>query len=477
MNLSKDRVENLTMIKNKLNMDKSFDLINRTILIGERKTSILFIDGFIKDDVMEKIMEIFFKITKEEIDKMETAKGFIQSAVPYVEVDSEKDIDKIISTMLAGPTVMIIDGFDEAVILDLRTYPARSTAEPETEKVIRGSKDGFVETIVFNTALVRRRIRDPKLTFEMLSVGSRSKTDVAIGYIDGLEDECLLNDIRETLSSLNVEALTMNQESLLEALVKHKFYNPFPKVKYTERPDVAAANILEGKIIIIVDNTPSVMMLPSSLLDFVQQVEDFYYPPITGNYLRIIRALVLITTLILTPTWLLILNNIDQMPYYLQVLDVAEMNTIPIILQLLLLEVSIDALKMASLNTPNTLGGSLGIIGGLILGDFAIRSGWFVPDTILYMAFIAVGSFTHPSIELSYAIKFCRVLLLISTWGFGIFGYVGGLILILGITASNKTLTGRSYLYPIIPFNGKELKGLFYRRSLGENSKQSKHRK
>jgi stage V sporulation protein AF len=473
VNLSKDIEGNLDVIKSKLNVDKSFDLVHRSIYIGKRKTSIIFIDGFIKDDVMEKIMEGFLKVTKEDMDGFDTAKDFSEHNIPYIEVDTEKNIDKIISTLLGGPTVMIIDGYDEAIILDLRTYPARQTSEPETEKVTRGSRDGFVETIVFNTALIRRRIRDPKLTFEMLSVGERTKTDVALGYIDGLENKYLLEDIREKISNLKVDSITMNQESLLEALVQYKFYNPFPKVKYTERPDVAAAHVMEGRILIIVDNSPNIMMLPSSLLDFAQEIEDYYYPPITGSYIRFIRTLVLILTLLITPTWLLIIQYQEVLPAYLKFLMVKEMNEVPIIVQFLLLELAVDGLKMASLNTPTALGTSLGIIGGLILGDFAIRSGWFVPDTILYMAFIAVGSFTQPSIELSYAIKFCRILLLITTWGFGAYGYVAGLILIFAIIASNKTLTGIGYLYPLFPFNKKDLKGVILRKSLA-NSKQEK---
>ncbi len=470
MDLSRNLEENLRIIKSKLNVDKSFDLINRNIIIGGRKTALFFIDGFIKDDVMERIMESFFKITPEQLDKMATAKGFSESIVPYVEVDTEKDIDKIISTFLGGPTVMIIDGFDEAIIMDLRTYPARTYGEPEKEKVTRGSKDGFLETIVFNTALIRRRIRDPKLTFEMLSVGTRSKTDVAIGYIEGLEDETLLNQTRDRINNLKVESLTMNMQSLVEGLIKYKFYNPFPKVRCTERPDVAAAQILEGSIVLLIDNSPDVMILPSSFFDFVQEIQDFYYTPIIGVYLRIIRNLVGILTLLLTPTWLLLMQFADRLPASLKVLTVAEMNSVPLAIQFLLLEVAIDGLKMSSLNTPGVLGSTLGIIGGLVLGDFAIKSGWFVPDTILYMAIIAVGSFTQPSIELGYSIKFCRMLLLVLTWAFSIWGYVGGLILIIIVIASNKTLTGRGYLYPLIPFNWKALKGRFLRRSLREAS-------
>lgn len=472
MDLSRNIEENLKIIKERLNVDKSFDLINRNIIIGGRKTALFFIDGFIKDDVMEKIMESFFKITPEQMDEMATAKGFSTAIVPYVEVDTLKDIESIISTLLSGPTVMIIDGFEEAIIMDLRTYPARTYGEPEKEKVTRGSKDGFLETIVFNTALIRRRIRDPRLTFEMLSVGTRSKTDVAIGYIEGLEDKALLDSTRTRIQNLKVDSLTMNMESLVEALIKHKFFNPFPKVRYTERPDVASAQILEGNIVIIIDNSPDVMILPSSFFDFVQEIQDFYYPPIIGTYLRIIRNLIAIFTLLLTPTWLLAMQYADKLPAALKVLTVAEMNSVPLVIQFLLLEVAIDGLHMSSLNTPGVLGSTLGIIGGLVLGDFAIRSGWFVPDTILYMAVIAVGSFTQPSIELGYAIKFCRMLLLILTALFSYWGYIGGIILIVIIIASNKTLTGRGYLYPLIPFNWTAIKGRFLRKSLKHRDKQ-----
>lgn len=463
---------NVDIIKSKLNIDKSFDLINRNIIIAGRRTEIFFIDGFVKDSIMEKMMEGFFKIKEEEILKYRDMKEFADSCIPYVEVDISNDVDELIKAVLSGATAMLVDGFKDGVILDLRTYPARETGEPEKEKVTRGSKDGFVETIVFNTALIRRRIRDPKLTFEMISVGRRSQTDVAIGYIEGAADEKLLEEMKRRISNVRVDALTMSQESLIEALVKTKFINPFPKVKYTERPDVAAAQILEGSIVVLVDNSPSIIIMPYSFFDFVQEIEDFYYPPITGCYLRLIRVLVILTTLFLTPTWLLLMKNLDWIPEGFSVLTVSEMNSVPLIVQFLLLEVAIDGLKMASLNTPSALGTSLGIIGGLILGDFAVKSGWFVPDTILYMSIIAVGSFSHPDIELGYAIKFCRIFLLICTWAFNLPGYIIGILIIIFVIAKNKTLGGRGYLYPLIPFNAKELKGTFFRKSLDHNSKE-----
>lgn len=472
MNVLPDISKNIDEIKRLMNVDKSFDIINRDIIIGGRKASFFFVDGFIKDEVMEKILESFFSIDNKTMEEFSSVKDFSETFVPYVEVSLEKDITKIINNILSGPTVLFIDGYDEAIVMDLRTYPARTSGEPEKEKVTRGSNDAFVETIVFNTALIRRRIRDPRLTFEMLSAGERSKTDIAVGYIEGIHNEKILKMIRERIQSMKVEAVTMGQESLIEGIVKYKFYNPFPKVKYTERPDVAAAQLLEGDIVIIVDNNPSAVIMPYSFFDFVQEIEDFYYPPITGCYLRFIRVLVVLATLLLTPTWLLLMKYKEFLPDALSVLTVSEMNKVPLIVQFLLLEVGIDGLKMASLNTPTALGTSLGIIGGLILGDFAVQSGWFVPDTILYMAIIAVGSFSHPNIELGYAIKFCRILLLILTWALGIAGYIIGIVLICIIIASNRTIDGRGYLYPLIPFNGKDLKGIFFRKSLHHKSRE-----
>lgn len=469
--LSKNIEENIRILKENLNIDSSFDLIKRDIYIGERKACIIFIDGFIKDEVMERILDSFFKLSKEQVDSMKTPKEFADSVIPYVEVDVTNKTENLIKMILSGPTILLIDGFEEGFILDLRTYPARTTAEPDKEKVTRGSKDGFVETIVFNTALIRRRIRDPKLTFEMYSIGRRSKTDVVIGYIEGVTDNKLLKKIKDKISSLNVEALSMNQQSLVEALTNYKYYNPFPKVKYTERPDVAAAHLLEGKIAIIVDNSPSVMMLPTSIFDFFQEAEEFYYPPITGNYLRIARNFVLLLTLILTPTWILLIQNQAILPSWLSIVGVREFNKIPLVIQFLILELAIDGLKMASLNTPNSLGTSLGVIGGLILGDFAVQVGWFVPETILYMAFIAVGSFTQPSIELGYSIKFCRIFLLLATRWLNFIGYFGGLIIIFVLVACNKTLAGEGYLYPLLPFNWKDLKAVLWRSELKQNNK------
>ena len=471
MNLSKNLNENKKMMEERLPLGKSFDMIQRDLVIGDKRASMYFIDGFVKDGVVAKMITFLLSVTPEQLEGIETAQDFASHFVSYVEVSTDNDIDKLIDQYLAGPAILMIDGFSDAILIDARTYPARSTEEPEKEKVLRGSRDGFVETLIFNTALLRRRIRDPEFVAEIVNVGNRSKTDIAIAYIGDIVDQDTLEKVKERLKNIDVRSLTMNQESLAECLIRRKWYNPFPKIRYTERPDIAAANILEGSIVILVDNDPSAMILPTSIFDFIQEADDFYYPPLIGGYIRISRNLIFFSTLILTPLWLLALQNMDMLPPWLQFLRVAEPNDVPIIVQLLLLEVAIDVLKLASVNTPNMLGSSLSIIGALILGDFAIQSGWFVPDTILYMSIVAISSFAQPSVELNYAFKFMRVIILLSTYWLNVWGFVIGYVFSMIVIACNKTVTGKGYLYPVIPFNARDFKYKFLRLKIRAKDK------
>lgn len=463
MKLTRNLKENRRMMESIFPFGKSFDLIQREIIIGEKRAVMYFIDGFVKDAVIAKMINFLLTITPDQLTNVHTAKDFAARFVTYVEVTTENDVEKIVTQYLAGPAILMIDGYEEVILIDARTYPARSTEEPEKEKVLRGSRDGFVETVVFNTALLRRRIRDPKFTAEVLNIGNRSRTDVVIAYIDDIVDKKTLDTIKKRLSNIDVRSLTMSQESLAECLIKRKWYNPFPKIRYTERPDIAAANVLEGNIVILVDNDPSAMILPTSIFDFIQEADDFYYPPVIGGYLRIARNLIFFSTLILTPLWLLFVQNMNKLPEWMQFLRVADPNQVPIVVQLLLLELAIDVLKLASVNTPNMLGNSLSIIGALILGDFAIQSGWFVPDTILYMAIVAICSFAQPSVELNYAFKFMRIMILLLSYFFNWAGFFVGLFIAFLLIGTNKTITGKGYLYPVIPFNAHDFKYKFFR--------------
>ncbi len=468
--ISKQLKKNIELFDTTFKTDQSFDMLRKNIVVGNRDAAIYFVDGFVKDDVMERIMSFLMSLNPREVDCIKTAAAFDRYFIPYVETSFESDVDTIVTQVLSGTVALFVDGITNALMIDTRTYPARGPEEPGDSKVLRGSRDGFVETIVFNTALIRRRIRDPHLTMEMMQVGKESKTDVVLCYMDNRVDKTFLKTLRDKIGQIKVNALSLAQESLAECLIKKQWFNPFPKVRYSERPDVAAASVLEGKIIVIVDNSPAVMMLPTSIFDFVQDSNDFYFPPFVGTYLRIVRIFVFVATLLVTPVWLLLIQNPSYIPPWLSFIQVAEPNGVPIVLQLIILEIVIDGLKLASLNTPSSLSNSFSVIGALILGDFAIQARWLVSEVVFYMAFVAIANFAQPSYELGYAFKLSRIMLLILTALFNLWGFIAGVLVIILVVATTKTITGASYLYPLIPFNGKDFGRIFLRRPIEKSN-------
>lgn len=456
--------ENMNYFNKRLSVDTNFDIVYRVIKIGGRDACMYFIDGFCKDELMQKMLQYFMDITEEEmpVDAHEMSK----TSLPYVEVDLQDSWEKIVYFVMSGVFALFIDGYDRCLLIDSRTYPSRGVEEPEKDKVLRGSKDGFVETIVFNTALIRRRIRSTELRMEMLQAGKSSKTDIVLCYMDNRVDHAFLNQIKERIGQIKVDALTMNQESLAECLYQKKWYNPFPKFKFTERPDTASAQILEGDIVILVDNSPSAMITPTSIFDVVEEADDYYFPPITGTYLRLSRFLIAILTYLVTPTFLLLMQNPQWIPAGFEFIAVKDPTNIPLIWQFLILELALDGLRLAAVNTPNMLSTPLSVMAALVLGEFSVNSGWFNSEVMLYMAFVAIANYTQASYELGYAIKFMRIINLILTAIFGIWGYIGAIILLIAAIAANKTVSGKSYIYPLFPLNLKQLSKRLLRKRL-----------
>ena len=429
--------------------------------IGGRKGCLFFVDGLTKDEVLLKILQVFQSIKPEDMPN--DAHGFSKKYIPYGEIGLVSDEESTITQLLTGITCLFLDGYDKCLTIDCRTYPARGVGEPEKDKVMRGSRDGFVETLIFNTALIRRRIRDPKLTMEIMSAGESSHTDIAICYMRGRADEKLLADIKKRIETLHVDALTMNQESLAECIYPHKWYNPVPKFKFAERPDTTAASILEGNIVILVDNSPAAMILPSSVFDIIEEADDYYFPPITGTYLRLSRMAISILTLLLTPLWLVLLQNPESIPSWLDFIRLSDPPHVPVFYQLMILEFAIDGLRLAAINTPSMLTTPLSVIAGIVLGEYSVKSGWFNSETMLYMAFVTVANYSQASFELGYALKFMRILILILTALFNWYGFWAGIIIAACAVVFNRTIAGKSYIYPLIPFHFNEIKKRFLR--------------
>ena len=445
-----------------LGVGRSFDMVSRELYVGGRRAKMWVVNGYAKDMLLERAVEKLQEV--ETLDGISGVDELLRRYITVCDAGTSRDRMQAVTDVFAGKTLLIIDGFSGGILLDAKTFPTRSVQEPDAGKVLRGSHDGFVESIMENAALLRRRIRDPALTLERIRLGGRSQCDAALCYMEGRADAKTLSQLREKLRRIDLRSVSMSQETIAEAIAPKQWYNPFPKVRYTERPDVATASVMEGDILVLIDNTPVVMLLPVSLLRFNEEINDYYFPPLVGTYLRIIRFFVMLLNVVITPLWYLLATEPGGLREPWDFLLVEGEYAVPLVLQLLLVELIIDVLKLASLNTPDVLGNSFSMLGALILGDFAVQSRWLVPEVLVYMAFVAVSNFAQHSFEMGYACKLCRMALVLLAfalrwWGFGI-----GLLGVLALMATTKPVVGRGYLYPLIPWNGKALRSLLLRR-------------
>lgn len=460
---------NERMIDSYFRTDMNYDVVNTRFTAVGRKAKLYFVDGFINSETSQDVMGYLMRLDGIA-EKIQTPEQLAEKMIPYIEMELCDDIEKIAGVFYSGAMLLIIDGFDTGFLIKTRAYPRRSVEEPDNDKVLRGAHDGFVESLLINTALIRRRIRDRELIMEVHKAGVRSKTDIAMCYLKNKTDEKIIDNLRKRIDEIDVNTLNMSQESLVECLIKKQKLNPFPKVRYTERPDAAAACIAEGSIIVLIDNSPVALIVPTSFFEFLQDTNDYYFPPTIGTYLRLVRGLIFFLALFLSPVWYLIVRNVEYMPDWLHFIVVKEPYSIPIIAQLFIIEMVIDTLKMASLNTPNSLSNSFSVIGALVLGELAVSAQLFTSEVVLIMAFVAIANFAQPSFELGYAFKLSRMFILLMTAFFNVWGFVAGTLAVILVMAFTKTLTGRGYLFPLVPFNAKALSRLLIRRSISKDN-------
>ena len=468
--LSDDSRENVRVLDGLLGVGRSCDMVSRDYLIGGRRARLWVVDGFGSDSILERMGAFWLTLKPENVVGLTEMQDFLDRYITFSESNVTFDISDAVTSVFLGKSLLAVEGLAGVALMDAKGYPSRSVHEPPDGKVLRGSHDGFVEAVVPNMALLRRRIRDPHLTMEGHKVGSRTHNDAVLCYLDDKVDQDLLRKLRGKLLGLDVRSLTMAQESLAEAIRPKQWYNPFPKVRYTERPDAAAASIMEGSIVLMVDNSPSVMILPTGFFDFTQESNDYYFPPLVGTYLRVLRVTVFLLSLFITPAWYLMVSEPNRLPGWLNFLSSPEPVSLSLLSQLLVVEFLIDVLKLASLNTPDSLSNSFSMLGALVLGDFAVQAGWLGPEVLVYMAFVSVAGFAQPSYELGYAFKLLRVALLLVTAAFDVWGFCLGVVGIFVLLCTTKPLVGKGYLYPLVPFNGKALLRLLVREPISRDN-------
>ncbi|WP_160721454.1 spore germination protein [Bacillus sp. USDA818B3_A] len=458
---SVNEIENY--MKQRVGLGISFDLGVRKLKVLKKDVQIYFCNGLCDTRYIIELIEELVQINDHERQTTDIYK-LIYNRLLNQSVQPIYKLDELVDLVLSGQIVVVIEGENTALAVDVRSYPGRSPQEPDTEKVVRGSRDGFVENIILNTALTRRRIRDERLRFEMIKVGERSKTDVALGYLEDVADADLLNILRKEIKAIEVDGIPMGDKTIEEFIVKQG-WNPFPMVRYTERADVAAAHILEGHIIIYCDTSPSVIITPATYFHHVQHAEEFRESPAMGTFVRWTRFLGIIASIILLPLWLLFVLEPSLLPEKIAFIGPNDQTNIPVVVQLILADFGIEFLRMAAIHTPTPLSTAMGLIAAVLIGQIAIDVGLFVPEVILYVAVAGIGTFTTPSYELGVANKIARIILMILVAMFHTPGFIIGCTLMF-LFVVNMRAFNTPYFWPFLPFEPKGFMQIIIRRAI-----------
>jgi stage V sporulation protein AF len=455
--------ENQQYLNRVLGVGVSYDMGAHECNIGDKRCLLYYINGFANSDLVTMIMRDLNDVKSRELAG-DVIERLYHKYIPFFQLAKVKNSDEFVDQILAGQVGIVVEGETVALMLDVRKYPSRNPEEPDLERVVRGAHDGFTETLVMNTALTRRRIRDDRLRFEVLQIGERSKTDVAIAYLEDVANPGLVEELRERLNGVKVDGIPMADKTVEEFIIG-KTWNPFPVVRYTERPDVAAVHLMEGHVLIYVDTSPSVIITPTTYFHHVQHAEEYRQTPIVGAYLRWIRFFGIVASLILLPLWTLLVLNPGMIPSSLSFLGIKKAGHIPILAQFLLAEVGVDLMRMAAIHTPTPLATAMGLVAAILIGEVAIKAGLFAPEVILYLAVAAIGTFATPSYELSLANRLVRLVLLILVGLLGAPGFVIGIAAVIVLLAMTRSLE-TPYLWPLIPFNYQAMKEVIIRTTM-----------
>ena len=433
--------------ENQLDLSKNFDILKKEIYINNKGIKLFYLTSLIDPIQFDYLMESL--INDIPIKEIKVAS-----------VLELNDLNTALFFLFSGAVITFIN--NEVFAVDIRMYPTRGINEPDTEKGIRTSKDGFVETLIFNIALIRRRIKSNDLKVEHFIVSDISKSSVALIYMDSLVDKYLLNNIKNELKNININSLIMQEKALEETLFIKK-EKIFPIIKYSERPDVTSIQILNGKIALLIDTSSVCLILPCSLFDHLAHVEEYKESYIIGSFMRLIRSIGVLLSFILLPLFICLISDKDISNNIININISSEIIT-PIYIQVIFAYLILEIIRIASLHSISSYITSLSLLAALILGEISFKLNIFSPEIIFIVAFTSICNLATPSYELSLANRLVSIVLTILSLMFNYEGLLIGLIILFIHLVSIKSFN-RPYLYPIVPFDLKEFKHLFIRKN------------
>lgn len=412
-------------------MNDSYDLKHRILNFRGRLIHLYFLASLSNDTLISRLVE---GIENNQGKDLENCLN-----MGDVEIVKTNDIANIQYALMCG-NCALFDG-ETTYVMDTKNYPNRSIEEPETEKSVRGAKDGFNESILNNTGLLRRRIKSVELCFHKETIGTKNPMDIAVAYLEDKVDREVLEKVLNRIKEIRAQELIMSDRAI-EELLLDQGYNPFPLVRYSERPDIVATHIQHGYIAIICDTSSSVVMLPTTIFEILEHVEEHRQTPLIGTFIRLIRLSAVMLSIYLVPIWILCVSYMKwDWTFFVQVL---------------LVELSIELLRIATIHTPESISNAMGLIAALLLGQFAIDLGFFSEEILLFCAIGSIGGFATPNYELSLTNKYVKVMMIISIMLLNIYGFMIFNICLWVYLATLKPF-GMSYLYPLFPLNLKAL--------------------
>lgn len=397
------------------------------------------------DSAIGKMVNHFWEVSPERIQEFVS-----NNSLGIADVKKLGMMEEAFSALLAGNAIFFIDGYDQAMKISSKGYPGMGVSEAETEKVIRGSREGFTDSVKTNSALVRKRLRDTRMKVEEHQIGTRSHTMLQLLYMEDLVHEELLEDIRERLGQYEIDGIL--DSGMLEQLTEDTWYSPFPQYQTTERPDRAAQEILNGKIILICDNSPAALILPSSFQGFMESSEDWNQRFEMASFLRVLRYLALIWATLFPGLYLAVIRFHTQILPTNLILSFSEAREgVPFssVAELIFLELAFELIREAGVRVPGALGNAIGIVGGLIVGDAAVSANLVSPIVVMIVALTALGSMTIPNEEFASAFRLIKYVFLFLGGYLGIFGIVLGIYFMIAHLAGLLSF-GMPYLMPFV---------------------------
>ncbi|QHW33195.1 spore germination protein [Paenibacillus rhizovicinus] len=439
------------------------DVIFRELKFGGSTESlIVFLDGMVNVDVLDQ--HIIRALQRESPPLHdENAMDVLGAALSISNLQTVKTVQDAVSHIGNGCILLFVSGLTQCFAMGLAKWEKRSIEEPGAESVVRGPREGFTETISVNRSMLRRKIKTPALKMLPFRIGRQTQTEVNIVYIEGIAGEALVAEAQERITGIDIDGIL--ESGYLEGLIEDNPFSPFPQMQATERPDVICAGLLEGRIAILVDGTPFVLVAPTTLFSMLQSPEDYYQRFYIGTLIRWLRYLFFIMTLVLPSLYVSILTYHQEMVPTSLLLSIAKSREdipFPALVEALLMEISFEALREAGVRLPKQVGAAVSIVGALVIGQAATSAGLVSAPMVMVVAITGIASFMMPQYSSAIAIRMLRFPIMILAGMLGLLGLMLGLIIVVVHLCSLRSF-GEPYMQPLAPLKGDELKDVLVR--------------